>query len=161
MDNLLFPSFLFVVSLVIIVLEIFLPSAGLLTVMALASMLASVVLFFSYDPMWGFASVIGAVTLGPATFLIAIKYWHGTWIGKQISPETPHFDHGEAIPDRDELTALVGLEGKVVTPLRPVGMVDIGGRRVECMAEWGVIEPGTAVTVSSVESVQVKVRPLS
>ena len=47
-----------------------------------------------------------------------------------------------------------------MTPLRPVGMVDFSGKRVECVAEGGYVEKEKMVKVIKVESTQLTVRVL-
>jgi membrane-bound serine protease (ClpP class) len=42
--------------------------------------------------------------------------------------------------------------------MRPVGMCDISGKRIECMAEGGFVEKDKKVKVIKVESTQVTVR---
>jgi hypothetical protein len=40
---------------------------------------------------------------------------------------------------------MIGQTGRCVSPLRPVGVCDFGGRRVSCLAEYGLIESGATV----------------
>ena len=56
---------------------------------------------------------------------------------------------------------LLGLEGSALTPLRPAGVADIGGRRVDVVSEGAYIAAGTALKVIRVEGVRVVVRPLT
>jgi membrane-bound serine protease (ClpP class) len=51
------------------------------------------------------------------------------------------------------------MRGVAVTALRPVGTIKIEGRRVDAMAESGVIESGTNIVVVDVYDNQIKVRP--
>ena len=44
------------------------------------------------------------------------------------------------------------------TPLRPVGFVRFGDRRIEAVAEHGMIEAGTAVTVAESGPARIVVR---
>jgi membrane-bound serine protease (ClpP class) len=67
-------------------------------------------------------------------------------------------DPGEAIPDRDTLAELLGQVGRVVTPLRPVGMCDFEGKRLECVSESGYVSKGQMVKVIRVEGTQLTVR---
>jgi membrane-bound serine protease (ClpP class) len=46
----------------------------------------------------------------------------------------------------------------VITPLRPVGMCDFAGKRVECVAEGGYVDKDKKVKVIDVESTQLTVR---
>ena len=67
-------------------------------------------------------------------------------------------EQGDAIPDTHELKELLGAVGVVLTPLRPVGMCDFAGRRLECVAESGYVDKGNKVKVIDVESTQLTVR---
>jgi membrane-bound serine protease (ClpP class) len=60
--------------------------------------------------------------------------------------------------ERDERLALVGAEGEALTDLRPVGVVRIGERRMDALAQTFLIPAGSRVRVVQVEGSQVKVR---
>ena len=60
-----------------------------------------------------------------------------------------------------QLRELIGAEGRAITALRPVGVVKIGGERVDALSELGVIESGTDIVVTDVYDNQVKVRAVS
>jgi membrane-bound serine protease (ClpP class) len=53
---------------------------------------------------------------------------------------------------------MLGKVGVVITPLRPVGMCDFAGKRVECVAEGGYVDKDKKVKVIDVESTQLTVR---
>jgi membrane-bound ClpP family serine protease len=55
---------------------------------------------------------------------------------------------------------MLGEVGVVITPLRPVGMCDFSGQRVECAAEGGYTDKGKKVKVIDVESTQLTVRKI-
>jgi membrane-bound ClpP family serine protease len=46
----------------------------------------------------------------------------------------------------------------VLTPLRPVGICEFSGKRIECVAESGYVEKGTPVEVIRVQGTQPTVR---
>ena len=70
----------------------------------------------------------------------------------------PERQQGDAIPDSSNLRRMLGAEGIVLTPLRPVGMCDFSGQRLECVAESGYVDKGKKVKVIDVESTQLTVR---
>lgn len=70
----------------------------------------------------------------------------------------PSRKRGDAISDADELDKLPGRTGRVLTPMRPVGMCEFEGRRVECIAESGYVQKDRTVEVIRVEGTQVTVR---
>jgi membrane-bound serine protease (ClpP class) len=53
---------------------------------------------------------------------------------------------------------MLGKVGIVLTPLRPVGMCDFSGQRVECVAEGGYVDKDKKVKVIEVQSTQLTVR---
>jgi membrane-bound serine protease (ClpP class) len=59
-------------------------------------------------------------------------------------------------PERDE--ELKGRSGLAVSPLRPAGIADIGGARVDVVSDGEFIEPGAAVDVVRVDGNRVVVR---
>jgi membrane-bound serine protease (ClpP class) len=59
-----------------------------------------------------------------------------------------------------ELYALMGQVGRTITQLRPAGMTDFDGHRVDTLAEGMVIEAGTLVRVIDVRGHRVVVRQL-
>jgi membrane-bound serine protease (ClpP class) len=70
----------------------------------------------------------------------------------------PLRDRGDAIADSAELNKLLGEVGQVLTPLRPVGMCEFAGRRVECVAENGYVDKGKTIKVIRVQGTQLTVR---
>ena len=57
-----------------------------------------------------------------------------------------------------EMRKLIGAKGVALTSLRPVGKVKIEDRRIDAMAESGVIESGAPIVVVDVYDNQIKVR---
>ena len=70
----------------------------------------------------------------------------------------PKDTQGDGVPDADELSSFMGRVGRVQAVLRPVGLCDFSGRRVECVAEGGYVECGKSVEVIAVEGTQLTVR---
>ncbi len=56
-----------------------------------------------------------------------------------------------------EDAALAGKSGVSATPLRPAGIVEIGGRRIDAMTDGAFIEAGKAVAVVRVEGLRIVV----
>ena len=155
---LIFAEFLFIACAVLLVLEIFVPSFGLLTLLALASLAGGVVIFFNYGPVLGWVGVANAVVLIPIVWIITYKVFPDTRFGKSVTLSEPDRDKGDAIPDTNVLEGMNGCVGVVLTPLRPVGMCDFDGRRLECVAETGYVEKDKKVRVIHVEGTQLTVR---
>ena len=151
---LIFAVFLFVTCATLLVIEIFVPSFGLLTVSALICVGSGVALFFGYGPVAGWIGVGIAIVIIPIVWVIVYRLFPNTSFGKHIILGKVNRPKGDAIPDTDQLKELLGRAGVVLSDLRPVGMCDFDGRRVECVAETGYIEKDNKVTVIRVEGTQ-------
>ncbi|MFC1652151.1 NfeD family protein [Planctomycetota bacterium] len=150
--------FLYLACTALLIAEVFVPSGGLLTVCALGCLAGGITLFFNQSLMVGWIGVgVGAVLI-PATLIISYRIFPKTRFGKAVTLIPPDRERGDAIPDTDNLKQLLNQSGQVLTPLRPVGMCDFYGRKVECVAESGYVEPGTQIEVIRVQGTQVTVR---
>ncbi|MEM9414133.1 MAG: NfeD family protein [Planctomycetota bacterium] len=151
----------FGLAILLVIVEAFMPSGGIIGAMAGVCAVIGIVLFFRVDTLWGMLSI--AITLIALPFLIAGLIWvwpntlFGRWVTLSDDPETeqstPEAD------DREAETITVGTEGTALTDLRPVGACRLDGRRTDCIALAGVIPSGTSVRVVSVEGTTIKVKP--
>ena len=150
--------FLYFACAALIVAEVFVPSGGLISICALACLVGGVALFFREGRIYGWIGIAIAAVMVPTVLVIAYKIFPRTRFGKSVTLTPPDRELGDAVPDTPELKELVGAEGVVLTPLRPVGMCEISGQRIECVAESGYVDKGIKVKVIDVESTQVTVR---
>ncbi len=155
---LVFAVFLYFVAAALIVAEVFVPSAGLITLCAITCVAGGVTIFFKHSAAAGWAGVAIAVVMIPSVLVGAYKIFPKTRFGKSATLAPPQRELGDAIPDTGQLKELVGAVGMVVTTMRPVGICDFSGRRLECVAESGYVEKGKKVKVIRVESTQLTVR---
>ncbi len=155
---LIFAVFLFFLSAALIIAEVFVPSGGLISVCALACLIGGIAIFFRHSATAGWIGIIIAIVMIPSIVIIAYKIFPRTKFGKSVTLSPPQREQGDAIPDTEAIKKLLGAEGAVLTPLRPVGMCDFSGRRVECVAESGYVDKGKNVKVIDVESTRVTVR---
>lgn len=155
MENVTLMVVLYSVGIVILVLEIFIPSHGVLSIAGLGFLIAGIWTAFKISSGVGYVSMILALILVPTGVYFAIKYWYQLPVGRRMAPPNPKADEASYGFHTDELMALVGERGRAVTPLRPVGDCDFEGRRVQCIAEMGSIERG-----AKVEGIQVRGRDL-
>jgi len=134
------------------------PSGGIISICALACLIGGIVIFFRHSTTAGWVGVITAVIMIPSVLVVAYRIFPQTRFGKSVTLTPPKRQHGDAIPDTAELKELLGAVGVVITPLRPVGMCDFSGQRIECVAESGYVDKGKNVKVIDVESRRVTVR---
>ncbi|MHC4212353.1 MAG: NfeD family protein [Planctomycetota bacterium] len=158
MGWLLLAVFLYFACAVLIVTEIFVPSGGLISVCALGCLIGGLALFYNSEIVsFGIGIAVAFVEI-PVVLVVCFKVFPHTRFGKTVTLAPRDRERGEAVPDTAELEDMLGGVGQVVTPLRPVGMVDFSGKRVECVAEGGYVEKEKKVKVIKVESTQLTVR---
>jgi len=153
-----FAILLYLASAALIVAEVFIPSGGIISIFAFICMVAGVAIFFQHSTSTGIVGIIIALIMIPTVLIIAYKIFPKTGFGKTVTLTPPERDRGDAIPDTEKIKNLLGKTAIVISPLRPVGMCDFDGRRVECVAESGYIEENEKVKVIKVEGTQLTVR---
>ena len=157
---LVFAVFLYIICSVLIIAEVFVPSGGLISLCALACLVGGAVIFFQYSITAGWIGIGIAAVMIPSVLIFAYRIFPKTRFGRSVTLTPPQRQQGDAIPDTSELKELLGKVGIVLTPMRPVGMCDFAGQRVECVAESGYVDKGTKVKVINVESTQLTVRTI-
>ena len=162
---------LVVVSMVLVLIELFVPSGGLIGAMAAVAAIGSVTAFFMYDSLIGAVAVGLYLVLTPIFLWALFKFWLNSPMARYMilgGQEMENSDGEDAAASTEArrrehleaLQALIGAEGVTITPLRPVGTVRIDGQRVDAMAEIGAIDAQVPVVVTDVYDNQIKVRPL-
>ena len=153
-----FAIFLYFVSAFLIVAEVFVPSGGLISICALACLIGGLMIFFHSSTTAGWIGIVIAIIMIPSVWIITYRIFPKTRFGKSVILSPSEREQGDAVPDTAELKELLGKEGVVVSPLRPVGMCDFSGHRVECVAESGYVDKDNKVKVIHVEGTQLTVR---
>lgn len=149
--------FLIVVGLLLLLGELIVTS-GLMLVLALVSILVGLVFLFRYDTSVGFVGLAGVAVSVPTVGYFILRLLPSTPLAKLR--DTPSEEAGEALPHHHELQSLRGRIGKALTALRPSGMVEFDGRRVDCLTEGMMVEPGKRVRCVDVRGAAVIVRPV-
>ena len=160
MNSMLWVTVLLLVGLVVMVLEVFVPSGGILGFVSITAIIAAVATaFLELGPVAGM-SVLGlAVVAVPAVLSLAFRWFPDTPLGRRVLPLPP--DAAEMLPDpqrRRRARDLVGRSGRAVSELLPWGSVEIDGTRCEAMSESGPIDAGTPVEAVGVQGTKLVVR---
>ncbi len=137
---------LYLVGILILLAEIFIPSHGILSIAGIGFLVAAIVKTFQYGGQnAGVIAILLCMVILPVMAFLAIKYWHQTPIGKLISPPNRPLTVDDIGVPVEELQQLIGQTGRTVSPLRPVGICEFNGKRVSCIAESGMVEAGVSV----------------
>jgi membrane-bound ClpP family serine protease len=156
-------AILFVAGAVaLFIIEVFIPSGGLLGLGSFACLIGAIVCLFSLDSTYGWIGLVTGIVLVPCAVALALKVFPHTFVGKRLilSEEQKADATVYSSDDSPGFADLLGAQGMTLNDLRPVGTVDFEGRREECLADRGVITAQTKVKVVSVEGMEIKVRPV-
>jgi membrane-bound ClpP family serine protease len=149
-------------GIVLLLAELFIPS-GIFFVLAIAAIVGGVVLTFTHsnDMYVGWITLIGVFIALPVLGSIILHYWPRTSMGKRFFLSRPEEDATLAsMPVNLELEQLRGRFGRTLSALRPAGIVDFDGRRVDTITEGMMVEGGQWVRCIDVQVGKVIVRPV-
>lgn len=132
-------------ALVLLVLELFLPSHGLLGLMGIICLGVAIGRCFWINQWLGLGALLGTLAISPFAFAGAMKIWPRTPLGKRLVLKP--IDSAIARPP-----VAVGQRGLAISELRPMGTADFGGARVEVLSQMGLIAPSTPVKVVAFEN---------
>lgn len=146
---------LLLLGLALIVAEVFLPSLGVLSVLATMAIAAALVLAFREGRSTGIAFLVASAVLVPATILGGFKLFPRTPFGRRMVASGLSFGSQAAFDERD--LALTGKEGALEADCRPAGVARLEGRRVDVVTRGEWIERGARVRVVEVQGNRVVV----
>ena len=107
LNPLVWSILLLMLGLGLVMLEIFVPSGGMLGVLAAISVLVSIAMAFYHNgPRVGFGFVFVAMVAVPATLMLAFKLLPQTPVGRQLLLQTP--SEAEVLPDDEHRRQLRG-----------------------------------------------------
>ncbi len=128
------------IGVVLIIGELGLPTHGLLGLAGIGTMLAAVVVAAKQNPWAGLALMVALAACTPLAWVAFIKFWPRTLVGRRIILPP-------VAPPPQVLAVRVGQSGVAISELRPMGMCEFDGTRIESVSEQGVVPAGTAVKV--------------
>ena len=148
MEMLLWAIGLILLGLVFLACEAFIPSAGMLGVLSVTSILGGVALaFYAGGMATGTLFLAGAMTAVLLTIAAMVRWWPQTPLGKMILIKPRPAD--EVVPDLSPLAQLVGQVGQTRALMLPGGMIEIEGNTYDAVTDGASIEKGTWVEVIS------------
>ena len=158
MSQLFLPFLLLSLGLILLVAENMLPTSGALGIVAAGCLLLLLYQGFAISPGTGLAYLATEILLVPVAYGASSYLLTKTGFGRIITLRPPEADEVAITREGPDLDRLVGRRGKAVTTLRPSGMVDFEGRRLDGIAAEGLIPPGAPVMAVQVRSGRLIVR---
>lgn len=154
---------LIALGLVLMVSEFFIPTGGALGLTAIVATIAGVVvLWVGAGRTWGLTGTLSVLVMGPAALAYGLRVWPHTPLGRRILGTPSEEDRALAAKTEAEAAeaarSMIGKEGVALTELRPVGTVEIAGRRYDAISEAFILPAGARVRVTGQDVAQIKVR---
>jgi membrane-bound ClpP family serine protease len=162
MTALVWVAALLLVGLAMLVLEVFLPTGGVLGFLSLLAIIAAIVMAFAEQGVaFGMGVLAVAFAAVPTALALAFRWFPDTPLGRRVLPPPPAAEDVVPAADRRRrLRELVGRRGRVTSELMPWGAVEVGGERHEAMSEGGPVPAGAEVEVAAVQGAALVVRPV-
>ena len=150
---------LIVVGLALIALEVtVVPGFNVVGVMGvLGAGFGVVYAFMTFGPIGGFFALVATV-LG-AVGLFYVLWQSGAWDRFILSDSLRRDSDADAV-DQETRSGLLGRTGRAVTPLRPGGVMELDGARVEVETEGSFVASGSEVRVVAMDRRRFIVRPV-
>ena len=147
---------IFLVGILCIIVELLLPTVGLLAGLGVAALLYSLVLALGGD-VSALAALLGAAVLAAVLFALIVKKLPSSRLWSKFvlrDQSTSQRGYVSATPREN----LVGKSGTALTELRPSGTAEIDGSPVDVVTEGAFLPKGTALKVVAVQGARVVVR---
>ncbi|HGY10867.1 MAG TPA: serine protease [Desulfobacterales bacterium] len=143
----LIPVLLQVIGIMVIIAEIFIPSLGVLAVIALALLSYSIyIVFTSISTTAGVIFTGLDIIIVPLIVVLGIKILAKSPLAlkRELSKQNG------VVSQKEKLETYINMKGTAVTDLRPAGMAQINSQRVDVVTDGEYIEADTPVIVTGV-----------
>lgn len=157
-SNLFWPLVMLFIGLGLLVLELVVPSAGVLGILACVTLLAAVTVGFASAGLTGGTLFMAlTVILIPLVLTLALRWWQKSAIGRRLLMEPP--DEAEVLPaGRLVAKDWVGRKGWALSAMLPAGAVRIADRTLDAITEGLSIEKDEPIVVVAIRDNRLVVR---
>ena len=146
--------FLLVLGLMMVCLEVFIPG-GIVGTLGGFALVGSVILaFVSQGTAFGLYWLSGVMVITLFGLFLSIKFLPNSPAGRRLFLNSSERGYSAS---EGGLTDLLGKAGTALTNLRPAGMIDIEGRRIDVVTGGEYLPKGTEVKIIRVEGNRVVV----
>jgi membrane-bound ClpP family serine protease len=158
MSALVWPILFLAFGLILLIAEVFIPSGGLIGLLAVGLLVLSLYRAFAQSTATGFQFLFAVGVFLPLALALAVHLWPRTPLARRILLRPPEPEDLESSHCGERLDHLIGQHGRALTPLRPSGLVNFDGRRLDGLSEEGLIPSGALVRAVQVRGGQLVVR---
>jgi membrane-bound ClpP family serine protease len=159
-SELYWPTVFLALALLLMSLEVFVPSGGLIGIGAIVCLGLGLWNAFQSSRRLGMTFLLVDFVVVPTTAVAAFRLWVKSPMGRKLALAPPRPDEIDVSHTDRSAHDLVGSVGRALTPLHPCGHVQIEGRRHDGIAESGLIAEGARIRVVRVRSGQLVVQSI-
>jgi membrane-bound serine protease (ClpP class) len=155
MKSLIVPFILQFIGIIVVIVEVIIPTGGILAIAAIGLLGYSLYLVFTaVSSAAGIGFVVADLIVIPVALTVGFKLLAHSpaTLRKNLSKE----DGVQA--QSPELTRYVGMEGVAVSDLRPSGTALIDGKRLDVVSRGEYLEKSTKIVVTAVTGNQIIVK---
>ena len=158
--NILFLTGLLFIGLIAIIVEFFVPAAGIIGIIGGGCIIGSVVLaYLDYGILTGSVFLLGALILTPLLIMFYFRIFPKTIIGKKLILNTNQSHKlGFTTFTQEKYKDLKGSSGTVLKDLRPTGVVEIEGQKFSALTNGEYLVSGSRIQVFKVEGNRIFVK---
>ena len=160
MDPIILAYVLIAAGVVLTLAELVLPTGFVLVAIGLCSAFLGVGLLFVYASME--TAIMALLILcvgGPMLGGLLFYLWPYSPMGRKLIRASQEVNTVASMAGNVELEGLRGKVGRAVSPLRPSGVAEFDGRRIDVITEGLMVEVGQWVKCVDVRANKVLVRP--
>ncbi|RMG38306.1 MAG: hypothetical protein D6725_07415 [Planctomycetota bacterium] len=156
---------LLAITLGLIIAEVFIPSGGVISLVAIACLVAAV--YFAWKAWWRpeayiyfWLFVLAALVLIPGMIAGLLYVLPRTRSGRELFVAPPEPEEVRPFVEEEmRLKSMVGRRVRTISRLSPGGLVDVDGERVHCETPGVLVGPGEIVEVIGVRGNRLLVMP--
>lgn len=148
---------IFVAGLILLVIEAFIPSFGIVGLSGTAAVFTAIA-WSALNTGQGVRMILVALGVAVVLFLLGRRFLRRSSVWSQIVLQYAETKDRGYIAPSDE-ASLVGCTGVAITALRPAGIAQIEGKRLDVVSDGAFIALGVSVVVVKTEGTRIVVRP--
>ncbi len=155
MSNLTFPIVLQILAVFVIIVEVIIPTGGILAILSTGLVGGSLYMVFTgVSKTAGYAFVAADLVVIPAAVYVGLKL-----LARSPAALKKSLTREDGVQSQSpELEGYLGMDGVTVTDLRPSGVALIDGKRLDVVSRGEYLEKNSPVTVIAVTGNQIIVR---
>lgn len=157
MDPLFWALILILIAVFVMALEMLIPSAGILGLLAAGLVLTSI--FMAFRSSWAVGSffLLGVMICLPVLIYGLLKAWPHTPIGKRILLDEPAADR--ILPPRGFSEELIGQIGVSKTKMLPSGIILVNDEKLDAVSDGFPIEANQPIKITAIRANRIYVQP--